>query len=146
MIYVKFTKVRQSEIDVTPTCSYENAAGWDVKADIPGESLTLAPHTTQMIPTGIAVELPETHYIQIWGRSGLAVKQALDRHAGIVDSDYRGEINVILHNHSDSPCVIKKGDRIGQLVICQKVTARFSSSNQLSETLRGQGGFGSSGA
>lgn len=129
-----------------PSYGSEFAAGADLYAclDIP---INIAPGRTKPIPTGIALELPEGYVGLIYARSGLATKQGLApaNKVGVIDSDYRGEVIVALHNHSSEACTVNGGDRIAQLVITPYITARFEERKTLSSTARGAGGFGSTG-
>ena len=122
------------------------AAGADLCActDAPVE---IPPHATVMIPTGLAAEIPEGYAGLIYARSGLASKRGLApaNKVGVVDADYRGEIKVALHNHTDEPQAIEAGERIAQLVIAPFLSAAFEETDELSDTVRGAGGFGSTG-
>ena len=105
----------------------------------------IPPRSNKLIGTGVRVKLPEDHVGLIWPRSGLAVKHAIDTGAGVVDSGYRGEIKVLLFNHSDEEFHIQPGDRIAQILI-QKVTqVEFLQVENLEESVRGDNGFGSTG-
>ena len=130
---------------VTPKYGSEFAAGADLYAC--GESTDIAPGETKLIHTGIAVELPLGTVGLIYARSGLASKRGLApaNKVGVVDCDYRGEVMVALHNHTDVPQTIAQGERIAQLVIAPYVVAEFEEADELSETVRGEGGFGSTG-
>ena len=129
-----------------PSYGSEYAAGADLYACIDGETM-IAPHTTVVIPTGIAIELPLGYAGLIYARSGLATKKGLApaNKVGVVDCDYRGEVKVALHNHTDIPQTVASGERIAQLVITPYLTAEFIERETLSETVRGSGGFGSTG-
>jgi len=129
-----------------PTRGSEEAAGYDLYADIK-QPLWIHPHTTEAVGTGVAVELPKGVFGAIVARSGLARKQGLRpaNCVGICDSDYRGEYIVALHNDSVTPQQIKPGDRIAQLIIVPFLEANFIESEELSETERGDGGFGHTG-
>lgn len=131
---------------VVPTYGSEYAAGADLYACIDGE-ITIKPHTTVLVPTGIAVELPQGFAGLIYARSGLATKKGLApaNKVGVVDCDYRGEVKVALHNHSEEAQTIAAGERIAQFVITPYLTAQFIECETLSETVRGAGGFGSTG-
>ena len=122
------------------------AAGADLCActDAPVE---IAPHATVLVPTGLAAEIPEGYAGLIYARSGLASKRGLApaNKVGVVDADYRGEIMVALHNHSDVAQTIEADERIAQLVITPFLAASFLESDELSDTVRGAGGFGSTG-
>ena len=130
-----------------PTYGSEYSAGADLYACIDGD-ITIAPHCTVMIPTGIAMELPVGYAGLIYARSGLASKKGLApaNKVGVVDCDYRGEVKVALHNHSEVPQTISVGERVAQLVITPYITASFVTVDELSETVRGAGGFGSTGS
>lgn len=127
-----------------PAYQTAGAAGCDLHAAI-GEPFMLMPGARGRIPTGIALELPEGYEAQIRPRSGLAWKNGVTvlNAPGTIDSDYRGEILVLLINHSDEPFEIERGARIAQLVIAPVVQARFTVTDSLNDTARGAGGFGS---
>ncbi len=129
-----------------PTYGSEYAAGADLYACLDGE-VTIAPHATVLIPTGIAMELPIGYAGLIYARSGLATKKGLApaNKVGVVDCDYRGEVKVALHNHGEQPQTVACGERIAQLVITPYLTAKFVEREELSQTVRGAGGFGSTG-
>ncbi len=135
-----------NENATVPTYGSEFAAGADLYACTQGDTV-LAPHSTAVIPTGIALELPLGYAGLIYARSGLAAKRGLApaNKVGVIDCDYRGEVKVALHNHSEEPQTIAAGERIAQLVITPYVTATFVVEDELSETARGAGGFGSTG-
>ena len=102
---------------------------------------------TAMIPTGLAMELPEGTVGLVYARSGLASKKGLApaNKVGVIDSDYRGEVMVALHNHSAQAAVVEPGERIAQLVVAPVLRAAFAEADALSDTVRGEGGFGSTG-
>ncbi|MBE7012278.1 MAG: dUTP diphosphatase [Ruminococcaceae bacterium] len=131
---------------VIPTYGSEYAAGADLYACI-GEEVTINPGETVLIHTGIAMELPLGTVGLIYARSGLASKKDLApaNKVGVVDCDYRGEVMVALHNHGLVPRTIEHGERIAQMVIAPYYTAEFFEVSELSETVRGEGGFGSTG-
>lgn len=131
---------------IAPSYGSEFAAGADLYACIEGD-LQIEPHTTVLVPTGIAVELPLGYAGLIYARSGLATKKGLApaNKVGVVDCDYRGEVKVALYNHSESVQTICAGERVAQLVITPYLTAEFVEKDELSETARGAGGFGSTG-
>ena len=122
------------------------SAGMDVRANIT-ESIVLKPLERAMIPTGLYVELPAGYELQVRPRSGLAAKYGITvlNSPGTVDADYRGEVRVILVNLSNEPFEIKPGERIAQLVIARHERAEWELVEELSETERGAGGFGSTG-
>ena len=130
---------------VTPKYGSEFAAGADLYSC--GESVEIAPGETKMIHTGIALELPLGTVGLIYARSGLASKRGLApaNKVGVVDCDYRGEVMVALHNHGTASQTVDAGERIAQLCIVPFLKAEFEESDELSETDRGGGGFGSTG-
>lgn len=129
-----------------PSYSSEEAAGADVRAFL-SENVTLAPGETKLIPTGLRFEIPSGYEIQVRPRSGLALKHGVTvlNTPGTVDSDYRGEIGVILINHGKEPFTVTPGMRIGQLVMAQVLRAKFILANELVASGRGSGGFGHTG-
>ena len=129
-----------------PNYESEGAAGMDLSADIDSD-IIIKPLERSLIPTGIAISLPEDLEAQIRPRSGLAIKHgiALLNSPGTIDSDYRGEIKVILVNLSNDNYTIKPYDRIAQIIISQFVKAEFEIAENLDETDRGNSGFGSTG-
>lgn len=118
----------------------------DLRADLPAE-LILAPMERQLVPTGLSIELPEGYEAQVRPRSGLAIRQGITclNSPGTIDSDYRGEIKVVLVNLSGEKQVIHPGDRIAQLVLQKVERMNWKEVNVLSETVRSSGGFGSTG-
>ena len=130
-----------------PTYGSEEAAGADLYALLPNESVKIAAGKTEMIHTGIAMEIPTGYVGLVCARSGLASKRGLApaNKVGVIDSDYRGEIIVALHNHSASECEIAQGERVAQLVIVPYLSAELVETDVLSSTERGAGGFGSTG-
>lgn len=135
-----------NEKATVPTYGSEYAAGADLYACEGGE-VTIAPNETRLIHTGIAMEIPEGLVGLIYARSGLASKRGLApaNKVGVIDSDYRGEIMVALHNHGTAPQTIADGERIAQIVFTSYMTAEFTVADELSDTVRGIGGFGSTG-
>lgn len=131
---------------IIPTYGTEFSAGADLYACI-DETVTLVPGETRLINTGLAMEIPVGYAGLIYARSGLASKKGLApaNKVGVVDADYRGEIMVALHNHSTSDASIEPGERIAQMVIAPFLTANFIVSDELDATVRGAGGFGSTG-
>ncbi len=122
------------------------AAGFDLYADTAAEIIIPA-HSTVMVGTGLAVAIPNGYFGGIYARSGLASKQGLRpaNCVGVVDADYRGEVMVALHNDTASDKVIAAGERIAQLIIQQYLEVEFEEVDKLSDTERGDGGFGSTG-
>lgn len=147
MINAKIAVKKLHNNAVLPTYGSEYAAGADLYACIE-QAETFAPGETKLIPTGLAMEIPAGYAGLIYARSGLASKKGLApaNKVGVVDADYRGEIMVALHNHSGAPVSIEPKERIAQLVITPYLTAHFEETEQLSDTVRGEGGFGSTGA
>lgn len=131
---------------VLPTYGSEYSAGADLYACL-DEELVLQPGETKMIHTGIAMEVPIGYAGLIYARSGLASKRGLApaNKVGVVDSDYRGEFMVALHNHSSQPQAVVPGERIAQMVITPVLAVDFNEVNELEETVRGAGSFGSTG-
>ncbi len=131
---------------VLPTYGSEYSAGADLYA-LADEEIVFQPHETKFVHTGLAMEIPEGYAGLVYARSGLASKRGLApaNKVGVVDSDYRGEIMVALHNHSDSVQKIAPAERIAQLVVTPFLKATFEETDSLSETVRGTGGFGSTG-
>lgn len=129
-----------------PTYGSEYAAGADMYAAI-DEAVTIAPNETKFIPTGLAFEIPEGYAGFIYARSGLACKKGLApaNKVGVVDADYRGEVMVAIHNHGTEAQTVEAGERIAQMIIAPFITANFIFSDELDDTVRGAGGFGSTG-
>lgn len=128
-----------------PTSGTKYAAGYDLYADITRGSETIPAHKTQKIGTGVAMEIPEGYVGLIFARSGLSTKRGLRpaNCVGVIDSDYRGEIIVALHNESEIAQTIHDKDRIAQIVIIPYLSVEFMEVDSLAETERGEGGFGS---
>ncbi|MBE5927193.1 MAG: dUTP diphosphatase [Lachnospiraceae bacterium] len=141
---VNIKKLKENAI--IPTYGTEFSAGADLYACMEN-TITIKPNQTEFIKTGIALEVPVGYAGLIYARSGLACKKGLApaNKVGVIDADYRGEIMVALHNHSDEAKTIEPGERIAQLVITPFITAVFNEVNELSDTVRGEGGFGSTG-
>lgn len=135
-----------NENAIIPTYGTSYSAGADLYALI-DSAIEIEPHQTTLVHTGISVEIPEGYCGLIFARSGLASKRGLApaNKVGVIDADYRGEIMVALHNHSDKAQSIDQGERIAQLAIVPFLKAEFEESDNLSDTLRGAGGFGSTG-
>ena len=129
-----------------PTYGSEFAAGADLYACLDAD-VTIAPAETLLIHTGLAMQIPEGLVGLIYARSGLASKKGLApaNKVGVIDSDYRGEIMVALHNHGTIPQTISDGERIAQIVFAPYYAAEFSVVDELDDTTRGRGGFGSTG-
>lgn len=131
---------------ILPTYGSAQAAGADLYACLDAD-LTIAPGETAFVPTGLAMELPVGYVGLIYARSGLACKRDLApaNKVGVIDSDYRGEFIVALHNHGKNPQTISHGERVAQLVITPVQNVSFMEAEELSDTQRAAGGFGSTG-
>lgn len=131
---------------ILPTYGSAMAAGADLYACL-SETVTVEPGQTVFVPTGLSMALPDGYVGLIYARSGLACKRDLApaNKVGVIDSDYRGEFIVALHNHGRQPQTVAHGERIAQLVIAPVVQGVFSETDTLDETARGTGGFGSTG-
>lgn len=142
---VRFLKLRENA--QKPTYGSSGAAGADLCACLSEESVTLQPGETRLIPTGIAVEIPEGLVGLIYARSGISVKRGLApaNKVGVIDCDYRGELLVALYNQSQTPQTVENGERIAQFVLTPYIAADFVEAESLDDTTRGAGGFGSTG-
>ena len=143
------TKVEIKKLDeraIIPTYGTEFSAGADIYALL-DEPLTINPGETKFIHTGFAMAIPEGLVGLNFARSGMASKRGLApaNKVGVIDSDYRGEVMVALHNHGTEPQTIEHGDRVAQMVFLPYYAADFVLCDELSETVRGEGGFGSTG-
>ena len=138
---------RTNPYSILPRYATAGAAAMDLSACLLEEPVTLEPGQRAMIPTGIAVALPALHVGLVFARSGLATKQgiALANGVGVIDSDYRGEVKVALINLSSEPVTIQHGERIAQLAVMPVVQVTPMEVDDLDETDRGAGGFGSTG-
>jgi dUTP pyrophosphatase len=125
-----------------PEYGTEGAAGADLRAS---EAVVIPVGGRAAVPTALRVQIPPGHAGLVWPRSGLAVRHGIDTLAGVIDSDYRGEVRVVLVNHGDQPFTIAAGDRVAQLLVQRVEHARFASVSGVENTDRGQGGFGSTG-
>ena len=141
---IQIKKLRETAM--LPTRGSSAAAGYDLYACL-DSAVTIAPHTAAKIGTGLALAVPEGYFGAVFARSGLATKQGLRpaNCVGVCDADYRGEYIVALHNDTDEARTVNHGDRIAQLVIMPFLPAEFDEVEELSETERGAGGFGSTG-
>lgn len=141
---LKFKKLNPNA--VTPSYGTQQSAGADLYSGM-DVTITIAPGETQFIKTGIALEIPVGLVGLIYARSGMACKKGVApaNKVGVIDSDYRGEIIVALYNHSNNAVSIEPGDRIAQLVLTPYITAQFCETDELDDTERGSGGFGSTG-
>lgn len=129
-----------------PEYKTTGASGMDLIAFI-RQPLELKPQMSCIVPTGLAVAFPENYEIQVRPRSGLAAKNNISilNTPGTIDSDYRGEIKVIIHNHGNRNFIINNGDRIAQMILCPVVKMKLEEAIDLPKTIRGQSGFGSTG-
>jgi len=141
---IKF--MRLNSMAKEPTRGSLYAAGYDLSAAI-DSNMIIPPHTTVKIGTGLAIELPENTFGAIYARSGIATREGLRpaNCVGVIDSDYRGEVVVALHNDTDAMGIVEPGERIAQLVVQPYVSVEFEEAETLNETNRGSGGFGSTG-
>ena len=135
-----------NEAATPPAYATEYAAGADLY-NLKNSAETLLPGETRLIHTGISMEIPEGYVGLIYARSGIATKRGLApaNKVGVIDSDYRGEIMVALHNHSSVAQTVDGGERVAQISIVPFLKAEFTEAQMLSETVRGEGGFGSTG-
>ena len=129
-----------------PEYKSDGASGMDLLAFIK-ETINIKPKTSSLIPTGLSVAFSKNYEIQIRPRSGLAAKKNISvlNTPGTIDSDYRGEIKIIIYNHGNTEFVINNGDRIAQMILSPVLRIEFEETNDLPETIRGEGGFGSTG-
>lgn len=142
---IRFKKLKEKA--QVPQYGTEYAAGADLYACLE-EPLTIPAGTTAFVPTGLAMEIPQGLVGLVYARSGLACKKGLApaNKVGVIDSDYRGEIMVALHNHSQEAVTIDAGERVAQMVIAPYVFAEYEEVQELQDTSRGTGGFGSTGS
>ena len=138
---------RLNSMATTPSRGSEQAAGYDLYAAIEGP-ITIEPHTTTKIGTGLSFELPNNTFGAIFARSGLATKKGLApaNMVGVCDSDYRGQYIVPLHNYSNESQTIEPGERIAQLILIPYIPMVFEEAEELNDTQRGDGSFGSTGS
>ena len=129
-----------------PSYKTDGSSGMDLMAFI-DKAVTILPKKSELIPTGLSIAIPNNTEVQIRPRSGLAVKNNISvlNTPGTVDSDYRGEIKVILYNHGNKDFIVNNEDRIAQMVLVPVIKANFEEVENLPETIRGEGGFGSTG-
>ena len=144
MIDIRLKRLTHGDVIALPVYASEHAAGLDVVA---AEDLTLSPGARHAVATGFAIAIPHGYEVQVRPRSGLALKHGITclNSPGTIDSDYRGEVKVILANLGNEPFVVRRGERIAQLVPAPVLKARFVEAEELEETGRGGGGFGSTG-
>jgi dUTP pyrophosphatase len=144
---ISITRLSAATKDVPlPAYATDGSAGMDVRASVETD-MTVAPGETVLVPTGFAMAVPPGHEAQVRPRSGLAIKHGIGvlNSPGTIDSDYRGEVRIILSNFGKEPFVIRRGERIAQMVIAPFVRAEWDEQDSLEETQRGAGGFGHTG-
>ncbi len=131
---------------ITPKYKTDGSSGVDLSAFLE-KKVVIKPNSSELIPTGLQVAIPEEFEVQIRPRSGLAAKESIGvlNSPGTIDSDYRGELKIILFNHSNKDFIINNGDRIAQMVLVPILKMEFEEVDSLPDTVRGQGGFGSTG-
>ncbi len=132
---------------ILPRYATPGAAGADLCVLPEGEPITVNPGETVLVRTGLAMAIPTGYVGLIFARSGMALKQGLApaNKVGVIDADYRGEVHVSLHNHSDTPRTVNPGDRVAQFLLMPVVVADMVETDTLDDTARGAGGFGSTG-
>lgn len=151
-VQIRVVRIEGSDPSI-PLPAYEStlAAGADLRANLPNDQrvkgIGIEPGSRALVPTGLRVELPAGYEMQLRPRSGLALKQGLTllNSPGTIDADYRGPVGVIVINHGEHPITVRHGDRIAQAVVAPVLRAHFVLSESLSDTDRGDGGFGSTG-
>ena len=143
---VKILIKKTSKEVITPKYKTDGSSGVDLSAFLDKE-VVIKPNSSELIPTGLQVAIPEELEIQIRPRSGLAAKESIGvlNSPGTIDSDYRGELKIILFNHGKEDFIINNGDRIAQMVLVPILKMEFEEVDSLPNTVRGQGGFGSTG-
>lgn len=143
---MKINVKKLSDTAVLPEQGSTFAAGYDLFADV-DEAIEIEPHKTAMVPTGLAMEIPEGYFGGIFARSGLASKEGLRpaNCVGVVDADYRGEVKVALHNDGEVVRTVLPRQKVAQLVVVPFLSVEFDEVEALSDTVRGVGGFGSTG-
>ena len=129
-----------------PSYKTDGSSGMDLMAFI-DKPISISPQKSKLVPTGLSIAIPDNTEVQIRPRSGLAVKSNISvlNTPGTVDSDYRGELKVILYNHGNKEFIVNNEDRIAQMVLVPIIKAKFEEVENLPETIRGEGGFGSTG-
>ena len=143
---VKILIKKSNKKVITPKYKTDGSSGVDLSAFLE-KKVVIKPNSSDLIPTGLQVAIPEEFEIQIRPRSGLAAKESIGvlNSPGTIDSDYRGELKIILFNHSNKDFIINNGDRIAQMVLVPILKMEFEEVDSLPDTVRGQGGFGSTG-
>lgn len=147
-VEIPITRLPHADGLELPAYATRHAAGLDLRAAVPEDApVTLKPGARTLVPTGLAIALPEGYEAQVRPRSGLALKAGVTclNAPGTIDADYRGEVGVILANLGQEPVVIRRGDRIAQLVVARYERVAWAETDSLEESARGAGGFGSTG-
>lgn len=147
VITLKFKRLSENFNDISlPSYSTKGSAGLDVRAAV-NDKMILPSGKYCMVPTNLSVEIPDGYEIQVRPRSGLAAKNGIGvlNSPGTIDSDYRGEIKIILFNFGDEDFIINRGDRIAQMILSKVYTAEIIETHEISDTVRGVGGFGHTG-
>jgi dUTP pyrophosphatase len=140
-------RMRNTSCNPTPRLATPGAAGYDVCAWLPEGPLTLYPGERTLVPTGLFLEMPQGTECQVRARSGLALKHGIGlvNAPGTIDSDYRGEVGILLINHGQEPFTLNSGDRVAQFVFARVLQVQFHETETLNDTDRGTGGFGHTG-
>jgi dUTP pyrophosphatase len=144
---VRIARIVPTTEDIpVPHYATEHSAGMDIHAAVQSD-VSIAPGETALIPSGFCIEVPPGYEAQVRPRSGLALKHGVTvlNAPGTIDADYRGEVGVILINHGNQPFVVKRGDRIAQLVVAAHERVQWQTVAELGATARGEGGFGHTG-
>lgn len=146
-LHARILRINPERVDISlPTYATEGSAGMDICAAVE-EDVEIQPGDTVLIPTGFIIELPQGYEAQVRPRSGLAIKHSIGilNSPGTIDSDYRGEVKVILTNFGTKPYSIRRGDRIAQMIVAKYERILWNEATSLAESVRGEGGFGHTG-
>jgi dUTP pyrophosphatase len=146
-LQARILRIDPSRTDIPlPAYATEGSAGMDICAAVE-KDVEIQPGETMLIPTGFTIELPQGHEAQVRPRSGLAIKHSIGilNSPGTIDSDYRGEVKIILTNFGKKPYIIQRGDRIAQMIVAKYEHVRWQEASSLTESKRGEGGFGHTG-
>ena len=149
MTDISITRLPHAEGLALPAYETPASAGMDLRAAVPADDpVTLAPGAWALVDTGLKIALPQGYEGQVRPRSGLAYRHGVTvlNSPGTIDADYRGEVKVLLVNHGDAPFAVERGLRIAQLVVARHARIQWAPTDALNETMRGEGGFGSTGA
>ena len=145
--YINHIKIKKlTPTAITPKRQTDGAAGYDLYIDS-AEPIEIPPHSTVMVQSNIAFQIPDGFFGAVYARSGLSTKEGIRPATcvSVIDSDYRGEIKVVLLNHSNQPQTLQPGERVAQFVITPVLTPAYEEVEELTDTTRGTGGFGSTG-